>query len=1200
MFFSILAVLVSLAIALPENCTDIYINEFHYDNLWRDSRVLDFVEIAAPAGTSLDGYEIMTWNGEYGTVCGNGVCEPGWESYTDGGGATVTNCYRDCSGFDHWVFNSSDVITDMENGWGVLSRRFGEFLDGDVVDDLPDGLSDGILLVNPEGNVVQFITYEGHAGSSDFGTGNSEYISSPLSETDDVASILTKLDSLYLFQLPTVSIQLQGSGYCLEDFSWEGPGSTTPNLQISMSEGEINNDQEYFALPSSAPSVTPTVDPSNDPSTSPSVLPSVGPSSSPSVLPTNSPSTNPSFSPSFDPSVLPTCAPSTSPSVAPTTFPSTQPSVAPSVGPSVAPSTSPSTSPSVAPSTGPSGTPSVLPTVGPSTAPSTDPSASPVTSIPTTAPSTYPSTGPSTLPSTQPSVSPSVAPSTSPTVLPSGTPSVLPSTSPSGTPSVIPSVSPSTGPSTSPSYVPSATPSSSLPTTTPSEVPSLKPFLRPTVQPSVCPSDGPSVIPSTSPSNGPSVVPTSGPSTTPSVAPTNGPSVVPSCSPSTAPTVLPSVTPSTSPSVSPSTDPTVAPSAYPSTSPSVTPSVSPSTSPSSSPSVVPSTSPSTAPSVQPSFGPSVIPTTFPSYNPSVIPSVAPSLSPTIEACGTALHRRVGSNLIVLSRNDSSWDDDNDQFSFSVHLPMKYTANSIVFEGASNTANNYDSVTNTDDWTYAYRGDECLHVFDITVDFDDIKDSAIVTLNDGKYYYTGSLKVTSSETFNHDIDPTQVFTRQVVQDLVWILQIEDSVELTVDVVDIYINNATAFHVFTKYSVLEHDGTSSDVTIRYQTEVNYPWVLDSTDYDFVDESPYGIPYTSKGVLTENSKTNCGTGFDGQMCVQEFEVTFPVSDVCAILGNWTVKHYAVYESETQEFDFTAVVSLESVCATTITDIDGQATLDSYESEAFTTPTDLFQIGTTAYFKLVVDDTIQTVNSIVLESVEVENMDNTYTCTTANGVLNFVEISVSTNECTFSLDIEVDKVKGDETAAVRANVVIDYVDRRQRRYLTIDLGDARRALIDQESDKRLLMYVDKDNKVEVEQVIFITEAEDHKDDHCFEDGVEYKNHAIYESKCPQDTTLKFIKQCTEGVWGSVLNQCSSFQSEKLTSESLNTESNSVEWEIIFFSLLGVTILGVFLYGTMKMCQTKVMKQGDSLTPKKTNTSTKPVLLNIQHETHC
>ena len=67
MFFSILVVLVSLATALPENCTDVYINEFHYDNLWRDSRILDFVEIAGPAGTSLDGYEIMTWNGEYGS-----------------------------------------------------------------------------------------------------------------------------------------------------------------------------------------------------------------------------------------------------------------------------------------------------------------------------------------------------------------------------------------------------------------------------------------------------------------------------------------------------------------------------------------------------------------------------------------------------------------------------------------------------------------------------------------------------------------------------------------------------------------------------------------------------------------------------------------------------------------------------------------------------------------------------------------------------------------------------------------------------------------------------------------------------------------------------------------------------------------------------------------------------------------------------
>merc|ERR1711990_1275135 len=108
------------------------------------------------------------------------------------------------------------------------------------------------------------------------------------------------------------------------------------------------------------------------------------------------------------------------------------------------------------------------------------------------------------------------------------------------------------------------------------------------------------------------------------------------------------------------------------------------------------------------------------------------------------------------------------------------------------------------------------------------------------------------------------------------------------------------------------------------------------------------TDKGSLTERSRSNCGVGNDGQMCVQEFEVTFPVSDVCAILGNWTVRHYATYESEQKTFDFTAVVSLESVCATTITDIDGQATLTSYASNAFTTVQNTFQIGSTAYFKL------------------------------------------------------------------------------------------------------------------------------------------------------------------------------------------------------------------------------------------------------------
>merc|ERR1712007_302960 len=150
----------------------------------------------------------------------------------------------------------------------------------------------------------------------------------------------------------------------------------------------------------------------------------------------------------------------------------------------------------------------------------------------------------------------------------------------------------------------------------------------------------------------------------------------------------------------------------------------------------------------------------------------------------------------------------------------------------------------------------------------------------------------------------------------------------------------------------------------------------------------------------------------------------------------------------------------------------------------------------------------------------------------------------------------------------------------------------------KRLLMYVDKDNKVEVEHIIMITETVHQDHQPCRgDDGIMYDHNTIHEVACHEGSTSTLIKQCKEGVWKPVLNRCGIIETENLTSESLNTESNSINWETIFFILLGVTILCLLFCGARKMFHTKVTKRGESLTPQKT---TKPVLLNIQHETTC
>lgn len=43
-----------------------------------------------------------------------------------------------------------------------MALDFGDIIDGVVQNDLTNGFSDGILLVNPNGEVTQFVVYEGN------------------------------------------------------------------------------------------------------------------------------------------------------------------------------------------------------------------------------------------------------------------------------------------------------------------------------------------------------------------------------------------------------------------------------------------------------------------------------------------------------------------------------------------------------------------------------------------------------------------------------------------------------------------------------------------------------------------------------------------------------------------------------------------------------------------------------------------------------------------------------------------------------------------------------------------------------------------------------------------------------------------------------------------------------------------------------
>jgi hypothetical protein len=148
-----------------------FINELHYDNVGSD--VGEAVEIAGPAGTNLAGWSLALYSVSTST------------------GATQGALYA--------TIQLSGVITDQDDGYGTLSF---------AVSGLQNGILDGLALVNPAGQVVQFLSYEGSftalAGSGPAGGMTTTDIG--VSEDPPVS--------------PGFSLQLVGSGASAADFTW--------------------------------------------------------------------------------------------------------------------------------------------------------------------------------------------------------------------------------------------------------------------------------------------------------------------------------------------------------------------------------------------------------------------------------------------------------------------------------------------------------------------------------------------------------------------------------------------------------------------------------------------------------------------------------------------------------------------------------------------------------------------------------------------------------------------------------------------------------------------------------------------------------------------------------------------------------------------------------------------------------------------
>lgn len=132
------------------------------------------VEIAGPSGTDLTGWSLVLYDGVTGAV--------------------YTTTFL------------GGVIDDEENGFGAIFFYY-------PPNGLQNGAPDGLALVSPLSQVIQFLSYEG-----------------VIVATDGPAIGLTSVD-IGVYEDSTTpdthSLQLYGTGSIASDFSWQGPLANT-------------------------------------------------------------------------------------------------------------------------------------------------------------------------------------------------------------------------------------------------------------------------------------------------------------------------------------------------------------------------------------------------------------------------------------------------------------------------------------------------------------------------------------------------------------------------------------------------------------------------------------------------------------------------------------------------------------------------------------------------------------------------------------------------------------------------------------------------------------------------------------------------------------------------------------------------------------------------------------------------------------
>ncbi len=151
---------------------DVFINEIHYDNSSTD--VDEAIELAGTAGTDLNGWSIVLYNGSSGVV------------------------------YDTRAL--SGLIPNQQGGLGTVFETY-------PTNGIQNGAPDGIALVDASSAVVQFLSYEGSFVASDGPANGLASTDIGVSESSSTAA--------------GESLQLTGSGTTYGDFVWAPAGPST-------------------------------------------------------------------------------------------------------------------------------------------------------------------------------------------------------------------------------------------------------------------------------------------------------------------------------------------------------------------------------------------------------------------------------------------------------------------------------------------------------------------------------------------------------------------------------------------------------------------------------------------------------------------------------------------------------------------------------------------------------------------------------------------------------------------------------------------------------------------------------------------------------------------------------------------------------------------------------------------------------------